>query len=66
MLTVDSLGVFAAIQAMRRGGKPVETIADLAGLARTSPKLAFGLSRKPIVCPLTTVRFWSPMIKAVL
>jgi NADH-quinone oxidoreductase subunit N len=35
-----NLGVFAAIQAMRRGGKPVESIADLAGLARTSPKLA--------------------------
>jgi len=31
--------VFACIQAMRRGGKPVEAIADLAGLARTHPKL---------------------------
>jgi NADH-quinone oxidoreductase subunit N len=41
-----NLGVFAAIQAMRRGGKPVETMADLAGLARTDPKLAmiFSLS----------------------
>jgi len=35
-----NLGVFACIQAMRRGGKPVEAIADLAGLARTNPKLA--------------------------
>ena len=34
-----NLGVFACIQAMRRGGKPVEAIADLAGLARTDPKL---------------------------
>ena len=37
---VTNLGVFACIQAMRRGGKAVETIADLAGLARTDPKLA--------------------------
>ena len=35
-----NLGVFAAIQAMRRGGKPVENISDLAGLARTDPPLA--------------------------
>jgi NADH-quinone oxidoreductase subunit N len=35
-----NLGVFAAIQAMRRDGKSVEGIADLAGLARTNPKLA--------------------------
>ena len=35
-----NLGVFACIQAMRRGGKPVEAIADLAGLARNNPKLA--------------------------
>jgi NADH-quinone oxidoreductase subunit N len=34
-----NLGVFACIQAMRRGGRPVEAIADLAGLARTDPKL---------------------------
>jgi NADH-quinone oxidoreductase subunit N len=39
-----NLGVFAAIQAMRRGGKPVESIADLAGLARTNPKLALVFS----------------------
>ena len=39
-----NLGVFACIQAMRRGGKPVETIADLAGLARTNPKLALVFS----------------------
>lgn len=35
-----NLGVFACIQAMRRGGRPVETIADLAGLARTDSRLA--------------------------
>jgi NADH-quinone oxidoreductase subunit N len=35
-----NLGVFAAIQAMQRGGKTVESISDLAGLARTNIKLA--------------------------
>jgi NADH-quinone oxidoreductase subunit N len=35
-----NLGVFAAIQAMRRGGKAVENISDLSGLARTDLKLA--------------------------
>ncbi len=31
-----NIGVFACIQAMRRDGKAVETISDLAGLARTN------------------------------
>jgi NADH-quinone oxidoreductase subunit N len=35
-----NLGVFACIQAMRRDGKAVEGISDLAGLARTDLKLA--------------------------
>jgi NADH-quinone oxidoreductase subunit N len=35
-----NLGVFACIQAMKRGGRQVETIADLAGLASTDPTLA--------------------------
>jgi len=35
-----NLGVFAAIQAMRRQGKAVENISDLAGLARNDIKLA--------------------------
>ncbi len=40
-----NIGVFACIQAMKRGGKPVESISDLSGLARTNPKLAltFGM-----------------------
>ena len=38
-----NLGVFAAIQAMRRGGKPVENISDLAGLARTDPQAGAGV-----------------------
>jgi NADH-quinone oxidoreductase subunit N len=35
-----NLGVFAGIQAMRRNGRSVETIADLAGLARTDLRFA--------------------------
>src|SRR6185312_4382774 len=35
-----NLGVFAAIQAMRRKGHAVESISDLAGLARNDIKLA--------------------------
>jgi len=36
-----TLGVFAVILAMRRGGVLVENIGDLAGLARTKPLMAF-------------------------
>jgi len=39
-----TLGVFAAIIAMRRGGKAVEDISDLAGLARSNPLLALALA----------------------
>ena len=39
-----NLGVFASIQAMRRGGKSLESISDLAGLGRTNPKLALVFS----------------------
>jgi NADH-quinone oxidoreductase subunit N len=39
-----NLGVFACIQAMRRGGKSVESMSDLSGLARTNPKLALVFS----------------------
>jgi NADH-quinone oxidoreductase subunit N len=41
---LTNLGVFACIQAMRRDGEAVEGIADLAGLARTRPALAFALA----------------------
>ncbi|HEY2068718.1 MAG TPA: NADH-quinone oxidoreductase subunit NuoN [Rhizomicrobium sp.] len=40
---LTNAGVFVCILAMRRDGEPVETIADLAGLARTRPGLAFAL-----------------------
>ena len=36
-----TLGTFACIIAMRRKGKPVEDITDLAGLSRTRPMMAF-------------------------
>src|SRR5271170_3036095 len=36
-----TLGTFACIISMRRQGKPVEDISDLAGLARTKPAMAF-------------------------
>jgi NADH-quinone oxidoreductase subunit N len=41
---VTNGGAFACILAMRRKGEQVETIADLAGLARTQPRLAFVFS----------------------
>ena len=37
---ITNLGVFACIQAMRRGGQAVENISDLAGLARTDIRFA--------------------------
>ena len=36
-----TIGTFACILAMARGGQPLEKIADLAGLSRTNPVLAF-------------------------
>jgi NADH-quinone oxidoreductase subunit N len=36
-----TLGAFACILAMRRDGQMVENIADLSGLARTKPTMAF-------------------------
>ena len=38
---ITNAGVFVCILQMKRGGQQVETIADLAGLARTRPRLAF-------------------------
>ncbi|SEI05908.1 NADH-quinone oxidoreductase subunit NuoN [Tardiphaga sp. OK245] len=36
-----TLGTFAIILTMKRGGQPVETIKDFAGLSRTNPIIAF-------------------------
>ena len=41
---VTNIGVFVCIQAMRRDGEAVETISDLAGLARSRPRMAFALA----------------------
>jgi NADH-quinone oxidoreductase subunit N len=41
---VMTLGTFAAILSMRRESGPVEEIADLAGLSRTNPMMAFFLA----------------------
>ncbi len=41
---VMNLGVFACIIAMRRGGRNVESIADLAGLSRTHPLYAVAMA----------------------
>jgi NADH-quinone oxidoreductase subunit N len=38
---VTTVGAFACVLAMRRDGKQVETIADLSGLGRTNPMVAF-------------------------
>jgi NADH-quinone oxidoreductase subunit N len=42
--SLTNIGVFACIQAMRRGGQAVEEINDLAGLASTKPMLAFAFA----------------------
>jgi NADH-quinone oxidoreductase subunit N len=39
-----TLAAFACVMAMRRGGRGVETIDDLAGASRTHPMMAFGLA----------------------
>jgi NADH-quinone oxidoreductase subunit N len=39
-----NIGVFACIQAMKRQGKPVESMSDLSGLASTNPRLALVFS----------------------
>jgi len=41
---ITNVGTFVCIQAMRRDGAAVETISDLAGLARTRPGFAFALA----------------------
>jgi NADH-quinone oxidoreductase subunit N len=41
---IMNLGAFAVILSMKRDGKMVETIGDLAGLSRTQPLLAAGLA----------------------
>ena len=44
-----TLGTFAVILSMRRDGKLVENIGDLAGLSRTHPTMAFFLARAVVL-----------------
>jgi NADH-quinone oxidoreductase subunit N len=39
-----TVGAFACVLSMKRGGKMVESIADLAGLARSQPKVAYAFA----------------------
>jgi NADH-quinone oxidoreductase subunit N len=41
---ITNIGTFVCIQAMRRDGVAVETISDLAGLARSRPGFAFAMA----------------------
>ncbi len=41
---ITNAGIFVCILNMRRDGEQVETIADLAGLSRTQPKMAFAMA----------------------
>ncbi len=41
---VTSIGMFGCVLSMRRKGKPVETIGDLAGLSRSQPMLAAAIA----------------------
>ena len=41
---ISNAGVFIVIMAMKRDGKQLETISDLAGLSRTQPRLAFAFA----------------------
>lgn len=44
LYVVDQLGFFAILLSLSKGGKPVRTIADLAGLKRTRPVTAIALT----------------------
>ncbi len=41
---LNSLGAFGVILCLRRGGKPVEQLSDLAGLSKTNPMLALAMT----------------------
>ena len=43
LYVVATLGMFAGIMALRRGGLPLETVSDLNGLAKLKPGMALGL-----------------------
>jgi NADH-quinone oxidoreductase subunit N len=43
LYVIATLGMFAGVLALRRGGKAVDTVADLNGLVKTKPGIALGL-----------------------
>lgn len=43
LYVIATLGMFAGVLALRRGGKAVDTVADLNGLVKTKPGVALGL-----------------------
>lgn len=44
LYTLATLGVLGGVSILHRGGKPVENIADFAGLSKSHPMLAFALA----------------------
>ena len=43
LYVIATLGMFAGVLALRRGGKAIDTVADLNGLVKTKPAVALGL-----------------------
>jgi NADH-quinone oxidoreductase subunit N len=43
LYVIATLGIFAGVLALRRGGKAIDTVADLNGLVKTKPGIALGL-----------------------
>ncbi len=43
LYVIATLGMFAGVLALRRGGKAIDTVADLNGLVKTKPGIALGL-----------------------
>jgi NADH-quinone oxidoreductase subunit N len=43
LYVIATLGMFAGVLALRRGGKAIDTVADLNGLVKTKPGVALGL-----------------------
>ncbi len=41
---IDATGFFAALTALSRGGKPMDTIPSMAGLSRTNPAMAIAIT----------------------
>jgi NADH-quinone oxidoreductase subunit N len=44
---IDSMGLFACLLALNRGGRAMETIGDFAGLSRVAPGMAVAVTSWP-------------------